>query len=346
MSLIIPIVALHSYMFAVEGCNQKQAPSAFLNRPMNIASLNMWGLTPFKGQSDLRLGFLPPYKKERIKGVWEYFNADSYDIVFLQEVWFGQDHHSLSNSNLSYTPYGLGTMCHGKDTDNEVVFPNKCHGLVTLSKAELTENEFVEFQESGEMFENQAASVYIKKGFLVSKIYLQNDIEIQLINTNLALFEPAADVNHRIRILQVLQIIQYLKKDEKPDVVILAGSLNAGDDTNSTELISILKNYGFEDTFVTASINNTICENENSCYTWGNKNNTFSVKGSKKYRVDNILILNRTNGTNIDVTKFEVPNLTTSLPDETKVSLSDHDPVHVELMLSVNQTMVTEAEEE
>merc|ERR1712105_379247 len=118
------------------GC-KPNSNRGFFEKPIKILSLNMWGVNPFEGLQDSRMGFLSPHKTERVDATSKAIEKAEHDIVFLQEVWFKEDHDKLAASMNFSTYFGLDTQCAAQDKPNQIVFPTHCHGLVTLSSIEM-----------------------------------------------------------------------------------------------------------------------------------------------------------------------------------------------------------------
>ena len=173
------------------------------------------------------------------------------DVLFLQEVFHNDIQKKLYRTLNNSYPYITGISKGGM----KLRLGNE---LLTISKYPLNQGKLIRFKHA-----SPEENLFTSKGFFHTSMIIPDMAHIELINFHMTAggvhAHPEDDRMDAIRMQQIDQILEYSGQFKH---VILAGDLNAGPHTSTTNYQRIL-NAGFVDLTI---------ESGRDAVTWDNKN--------------------------------------------------------------------------
>lgn len=283
---------------------------------LKVLNLNAWGLSW-------------PWSKDRtyrFRALREIIASSDYDIILLQEVWFRQD-YDIIRASVPYVTFfeSFNKGCSG------YFLPIECSGLMILSRHPIETVEFRPFSYRGS-FWNFDGEVFVSKGVGRARIHWMG-LKVDVFTSHFVSYtrDPNSDNSH-YRFTQAMETVRYIEQSSA-DIKLFGGDINALPLFGPRQPYGILRsilNDSLTDMYPDASYHPWFA-------TFGNLQNSYT-RGALPERIDYLMYSSRP-GLHMTTSKFVMPMFITRNRKSKLVSLSDHEALHVEFRVDVEEYM-------
>ena len=295
-----------------------------------VLNLNLWGLfAPISEDREIRF-----------KALANMITQSDYDVIILQEVWLTQneEYKNFLQITANKFPYHASTenLSSCKYDIVKIVDIHNCAGLLTLSRHPLDEIKFTPYEKQGhEGLVGLASSNFegiVGKGVLQTSLKLNGTLTIDIFNSHLVSFTHnkfVDDVTHNgVRTNQTATLIKAIQ-NSNADVKIFGTDLNAvplKGPENSYGLLGIELIDSLIERYPEASWNPLFA-------THGREGNTYTGEHCP-VRIDYLMHWADQSRWEMATVDFKIPNISVTKANGDIVSISDHEPLHAEYLIT------------
>lgn len=320
-----------------------------------ILNLNLWGL----------LSIISKDREARFRDLANFIAQSDYDVIILQEVWLTQQEefknllkvtrtkfpHFASSENIS--------KCDAMINFGNVFLTEKftnCAGLLTLSRHPL-KARFIPYKENGhggsEFLQSNLASNFegaVGKGVLQTTLKLNETLTIDIFNTHLVSYTHGGaigldgkliknfvdDITHKgVRAIQTTTLIEAIR-NSTADIKIFGGDMNAlpiKGEKDAYGRMNIEMVDSLIERYPEASWNPFFA-------THSRKGNTYSGNECPS-RIDYLMHWANDMSWKMSTVDFKIPKINATNDNGDIVSISDHEPLHAEYLISPHSDGLT-----
>lgn len=278
---------------------------------LKVLNLNTWGLT-WPWSED---------RNYRFRALKEIIALSNYDIILLQEVWYRNDYDVIRKS-VPYITYfeSFNAGC------TAYWLPFGCSGLAILSRHPIEKVEFRPFSYRGS-FWNFDGEIFVSKGVARARVRWEG-LSVDVFTTHMVSYtnNPNSDNSH-YRFLQSVETARYVSQSDA-DIKLFGGDLNAlplKGEKQPYQILNSIMSDALLDRYPDASFHPWFA-------TFGNVRNTYT-DGASPERIDYLMFWHRPE-IGMRTREFVMPMFMTRNDEDKLISLSDHEALHAEFVVS------------
>lgn len=271
---------------------------------LTVLNLNTW-LLKTKPEEDFQ---------DRLLTMHKAIDKADFDVILLQEVWYEPDHAKLRDLLRCSTEFLQLNNPNCKMVLDSL--PERCSGLMILSKFRIIDAEFREFTKNEQYMIEDYGLLEVSKGVGKVRICLKNNITVDLFTAHMDAY------NASTRLFQSREAADYLK-ESTADVTIYGADINDIPGSEPHKVFTEIQSDTMMDVYPNSSLDEAFT-------TWGNPKNSY-VSEEEAGRIDHVMYKAGDEKITIETLEYKMygTDYTNELHNQKFPSISDHEGIVV-----------------